>query len=409
MSGAVDSERVLIDHRVVVCVGTGGVGKTTVAAAIGIEAARRGARALVLTIDPARRLAGALGLDALGAEPQELPESRRADLGIEGDGQLFAMMLDMKRTFDDLVERFAEDEAARRRILDNPIYQHVSDALAGSGEYAAMEKVHELLESRRFDLVVLDTPPSQNAIDFLDAPRRLLEFIDSRLVRLLIHPAFTAGRFGLRLFRSATDRMLGLLERMLGMGFLKDLSEFLLAFESMAEGFRLRATRVREMLLGPDAGFVLVAAPSFHSARNAEGFLDHLAGEAVPLVGLVINRVRRWPGDYAGRLEHGDAEALEADRRVLADSMRAVGADDDADALARAACEAASEYDALVQLDRRNTESLRRRAHQLGLLVRGVPELPEDVHDVTGLLRIGAELFASGRDGGAPARGEPSR
>jgi len=398
--------RSLTAHRVLVCVGTGGVGKTTVAAAIGLEAARRGERALVLTIDPARRLAGALGLEALGPEPQELPDAQRSALGIEGEGRLFAMMLDMKRTFDALVDRFAEDESARTRILENPIYQHVSDALAGSSEYAAMEKVHELLETEDFDLVVLDTPPSQNAVDFLDAPRRLLEFIDSRLVRLLIHPAFTAGRFGLRIFQGTTRRVLGLLERLLGMGFLQDLSEFLLAFEAMAEGFRERATRVREMLLGPDTGFVLVAAPSFHSARNAESFLDHLAGEGVPLVGVVVNRVRQWPGGGEPRLAGIDEAALDEDVRALADAIRTARPDADAEADARAAGRAASEYDQLVQLDRRNTAALRRRARDLALFVRDVPELEEDVHNVAALRRVGAELFTRAEAGDGVAGGE---
>ncbi len=158
-------------------------------------------------------------------------------------------MLDMKRTFDDLVERFAESEAVRDRIFENSIYQHVSNALAGSVEYSAMEKVFELHESGAFDLIVVDTPPAQHALDFLEAPQRLLEFLDSRLVKMLIHPAFAASRFGFRLFHRGTQRVLHVLERITGIGFLEDLSEFLVAFDAMAVGFRDRAHRVRSLLL----------------------------------------------------------------------------------------------------------------------------------------------------------------
>ena len=192
------AERVLVRSQVAVCVGCGGVGKTTVAGALALEAARRGRRALVLTIDPARRLADALGVDALGNEAQDIPRAALDPLGVPPEGSLSALMLDMKRTFDDLVERFAENPAARDRILENPIYRHVSDALAGSVEYSAMEKVYELCERQQFDLIVVDTPPAQHALDFLDAPQRLVEFLDSRIVHIPIHPAMAAGRFGFR-------------------------------------------------------------------------------------------------------------------------------------------------------------------------------------------------------------------
>ena len=182
---SITPEEIVDGRRIVVCVGSGGVGKTTIAAALALGGARRGRRVLVLTIDPANRLADALGVGALGNTPRAIPRKRWIAWTCPPEGGLSAMMLDMKRTFDDLVERFAEDEVARSRILENPIYQHASDALAGSAEYSAMEKVFELSEREDFDLIVLDTPPSQHALDFLEAPQRLLEFLDSRLVQLL--------------------------------------------------------------------------------------------------------------------------------------------------------------------------------------------------------------------------------
>jgi anion-transporting ArsA/GET3 family ATPase len=395
-------ERCLTDRRVIVCVGTGGVGKTTIAATIALEAARRGSVALVMTIDPARRLAGALGLEALGPDPQEISDDGRNKLGLGSGGRLFAMMLDMKRTFDDLVTRFAEDESVRLRILRNPIYQHVSDALAGSAEYAAMEKVYELLESGRFDLIVLDTPPTQHAIDFLDAPARLLAFIDSALVRRLVHPAFSAGRLGFRIFQSAITRLLALLERLLGMAFLSDLSEFLLAFENMSTGFAERANHVREMLLGPDAGFVFVAGPSLQAARNAIGFLDHLVAERTPLVGLVINRVRLWPDPLPTSIAEADPASLDADLRTLSEALRGARPGEDAAEFARGAVAVATQYDRLVDFDHRNTASLTQLADRLGIWIRRVPELSEDVHDVGALQRVGAALFPSDDPGSPP-------
>jgi anion-transporting ArsA/GET3 family ATPase len=395
----------LIEHRrIVVCVGTGGVGKTTVAAALAAEAASCGRRALVLTIDPARRLADALGVEELGGEPQELPAATCEELGIRGEGRLFAMMLDMKSTFDGLVERFADGPEAKERILDNVIYQHVSDALAGSGEYAAMERVYEMSQRDDFDLIVVDTPPSQHALDFLDAPQRLIEFLDSRIVQLLVHPAFAAGRLGFRLFHRASQTVLKLIERLSGVSFIEDLSEFLMAFDVMSEGFRERAGRVRKLLLGPKSGFVLVAGPSREAARSAGEFLKHLEGSGVPMAGVVLNRTRLWPevGDA-----HGPPAALLDDRdlgpegSLLAESLKSqCGNADEAEAASRAALEVARGYASLTQLDQRNSAPLREHARRSGLFVSLVPELPRDVHDLAGLRQIARHLFRDDSDGG---------
>ncbi len=396
MNAAEFADQTLTTRRVAVCVGCGGVGKTTVAAALALEAARRGRRALVLTIDPARRLADALGVEALGNEPQPMARDVLARCGVPEQGELWALMLDMKRTFDDMVERFAEDAAARDRILSNPIYQHVSDALAGSVEYSAMEKVFELSELGRFDLIVVDTPPAQHALDFLEAPERLLEFLDSRLVQVLIHPAFAAGRFGFRLFQRGTRRVLQVLERISGIGFLTDISEFLLAFEGMAEGFRDRARRVRALLLGPEAAFVLVAAPGRESVIQSLDFLDRLEAYAVPLSGVLVNRVRRWPGGG----EPPAALASEPDPAPLAAALARVhGPDFPAQAAARAALASAGVYAELVLRDTRETRELRERTRGQGRYFGTIPELPEDVHDLGGLLHVTRFVF------GEPAGG----
>jgi anion-transporting ArsA/GET3 family ATPase len=407
MSPSATPQQLIDAHGVVVCVGTGGVGKTTVAAAIALEAARGGRTALVLTIDPARRLADALGVGSLDNEPREIPEALRGELGLAESGRLFAMMLDMKRTFDDLVTRFAESPESRDRILQNRIYQHVSDALAGSAEYAAMEKVYEMAESGRFDVIVLDTPPSQHALDFLDAPRRLLDFLDSRLVKLLVHPAFSAGRLGFRLFQGATQRAVKLIERVSGISFLEDISEFLLAIEGMSEGFGERAHEVQSMLLGPGTGFVLVAGPSFESARNALDFLKHLERSGVPIQGVIINRMRLWPGeptDAEALIDPPRRPALEADCELLARALADSPGVGDGRSAARAALAATTEYASLVRLDLGSTRDLRSHAEQRGFFIRLIPELSRDVHDLVGLRTIASDLFAgttSSEEGGS--------
>jgi anion-transporting ArsA/GET3 family ATPase len=379
-------DTMLAEREIIVCVGCGGAGKTTVAAALGLEAARRGRQVLVLTIDPARRLADALGVDSLGNRPEAISREILDALGVPQTGNLSAMMLDIKRTFDDLIERFAESEEVRDRVFENSIYQHASNALAGSVEYSAMEKVFEMHESGAFDLIVVDTPPAQHALDFLEAPQRLLEFLDSRLVKMLIHPAFAAGRFGFRLFHRGTQRVLQVLERITGIGFLEDLSEFLIAFDAMAVGFRDRAHRVRSLLLGPESAFVLVAGPGAESARHATDFLDRLEGFGVPLAGVLVNRIRLWPSDEA---PPGKEAWQGADLDALRDALwTSEGADYPAQRAAEAAASAATRYADWVRADAQSAQPLRERIDAQGRFWGCVPEFERDVHDLSGLGRV---------------------
>jgi anion-transporting ArsA/GET3 family ATPase len=396
MSAALDPRSLVRERRIVVCVGTGGVGKTTLAASIALAAARLGRRAAVLTIDPARRLADALGVAELGNQPTDLSRERLAALGVPPEGRLAALMLDMKRTFDDLVARFAESDAARQRILDNRIYRHVSDALAGSAEYSAMEKVFELSLRDDFDLIVVDTPPSQHALDFLEAPRRLVEFLDSRLVQMLVHPAFAAGRLGFRIFQRGTERVLRLIERVSGVSFLEDISEFLLAFEGMSQGFRERAHEVQARLLGPDAAFVLAASPAPQSAAHALAMLERLAAARVPLAGVIVNRVHRWPASAPTPERVPERAHAEAAERALAAALAAdAEAGFPAETSARAALACADGYAAWVRADAQGTAQLEARIAALGGFVRHVPELAADVHDLEGLAAIADHVFGS--------------
>jgi anion-transporting ArsA/GET3 family ATPase len=390
------AEETLTRREIVVCVGCGGVGKTTVAAALALEAARRGRRVLVLTIDPARRLADALGVEDLGNRPQLLPREDLTALGVPEQGSLSAVMLDMKHTFDDLVERFTDSAEARERVFENPIYQHVTETLAGSVEYSAMEKVFELYERGNFDLILVDTPPSQHALDFLEAPQRLIEFLDSRLVQMLIHPAFVAGRFGFRLFHRGTQRVLQVLERLSGIGFLEDISEFLLAFEGMAEGFRERARRVRALLLGPSAAFLLVATPGSESVRQSTQFLDRLESYGVPLEGVLVNRIRLWP---SGDLPAEGEQPSDADLQTLAAALRASeGESYPSQIAAKAAVDAATGYAEMARSDARSTQSLRARTERQGRFWGCIPEFEEDVHDLVGLARVADQIVGRNRE-----------
>ncbi|MEH0545825.1 ArsA family ATPase [Streptomyces sp. B21-105] len=285
--------------RIVVCCGSGGVGKTTTAAALGLRAAERGRKVVVLTIDPARRLAQSMGIDSLDNTPRRVK-------GVEGDGELHAMMLDMKRTFDEIVEAHADPDRAAA-ILGNPFYQSLSAGFAGTQEYMAMEKLGQLRARDEWDLIVVDTPPSRSALDFLDAPKRLGSFLDGKLIRVLLAPAKVGGRAGMKFLNVGMSMMTGALGKLLGGQLLKDVQTFVAAMDSMFGGFRTRADATYKLLQAPGTAFLVVAAPERDALREAAYFVERLAAEDMPLAGLVLNRV------------HGsDAAQLSAERALAA-------------------------------------------------------------------------------------------
>ncbi|MCF2436710.1 ArsA family ATPase [Streptomyces thinghirensis] len=279
--------------RIVVCCGSGGVGKTTTAAALGLRAAERGRKVVVLTIDPARRLAQSMGIDSLDNTPR-----RVKGVDDSAGGELHAMMLDMKRTFDEIVEAHADPERAAA-ILGNPFYQSLSAGFAGTQEYMAMEKLGQLRARDEWDLIVVDTPPSRSALDFLDAPKRLGSFLDGKLIRVLLAPAKVGGRAGMKFLNVGMSMMTGVLGKVLGGQFLKDVQTFVAAMDSMFGGFRTRADATYKLLQAPGTAFLVVAAPERDAAREAAYFVERLAAEDMPLAGLVLNRVH---GSGADRL-----------------------------------------------------------------------------------------------------------
>ncbi|GAA3379801.1 ArsA family ATPase [Streptomyces racemochromogenes] len=290
--------------RIIVCCGAGGVGKTTTAAALGVRAAERGRKVVVLTIDPARRLAQSMGIDSLDNTPRRVPGIEGG--GGAGGGELHAMMLDMKRTFDEIVESHADGERARA-ILANPFYQSLSAGFAGTQEYMAMEKLGQLRARDDWDLIVVDTPPSRSALDFLDAPKRLGSFLDGKFIRVLMAPAKVGGRAGMAFLNVGMSMMTGTLSKLMGASLLKDVQTFVAAMDTMFGGFRTRADATFRLLQAPGTAFLVVAAPEPDALREAAYFVERLAAERMPLAGLVLNRV------------HGsDAEQLSAERALAA-------------------------------------------------------------------------------------------
>ena len=380
MSASAGVEQLLEDKRICVCAGSGGVGKTTTAAAVAVGMAAAGARVVVLTIDPAKRLAQSLGLEELGNEPRRVEPERLAAGGTEPRGELWAMMLDPKRTFDHLVEKYSDPES-RDRILANRIYREVSTAIAGSQEYMAMERLYELHEEGGFDLLVLDTPPTRNALDFLDAPERLSRFIGSRALSMFLSP----GRGGLRLIGRGTGLVLSLLKRVTGADLLEDLADFFQALSGMAGGFRERARRVNELLADSGTAFLLVTSPRRDAVDEAIFFRRRLGEGRMPFAGVVVNRVQEpLPAvsaeDVAGELAPALGEELARKVAANLDGFRALA---DGDARSIALLEAELEP---------------------GAPILRVPLLDQDVHDVEGLRTLGGHLF-----GGAAARAKASR
>lgn len=384
-----------LKRRILVTVGTGGVGKTTVSAAMGLEAARRGRRVLVLTIDPARRLADALGIK-LDHKPRSIPRKVLSAAGLELRGTLHAMMLDTKQTFDELVERYSTDREALERILANPIYQNLTDALAGSREYSAMEKLHQLHSTGDYDLIVVDTPPSGHALEFLDAPRRLTAFLQSDLLKVLFRPALAMGRTGFRLFRFGSATVLRVVEKITGLGFLTAISDFLLAFESMLDGFTARARETEVLLRDPACGFVLVVGPDPGQARRAEDFWARLQREEIHLLGLVVNRVRTWP--VSGPVpELGDARIMGLTER-LGKELAKRDPPFDGENAARSLVGMLAQQASLARRDARTCARLEQSLSLTPEAVRRIPLFSEDVHAVEGLQRMASHLFAEEED-----------
>ncbi len=385
-----DIDAVLSNRHVsiIVCTGAGGVGKTTTAAALGLRAAEQGRNVCVLTIDPAKRLAQAMGLSSLDNTPRQVPGVCAPD----GSGSLSAMMLDMKRTFDEVVEGHA-DPARAQQIFDNPFYQALSSSFAGTQEYMAMEKLGQLhtraKDEGTWDLIVVDTPPSRNALDFLDAPARLGSFLDGRFIRIISAPARGAGKGIGKLAAMGFGLFTGVLNKVLGAQVLADIGTFVAAIDTTFGGFRQRADETYALLKQPCTSFLVVAAPERDALREAAYFVERLRTDDMPLSGLVLNR-----------MQQSDAAGLSAEQAIAA-AERLREAPDGADELTAELLELHADRLRLAARQRHLAERFTAAHPQVP--VREVAALAEDVHDLDGLRRIGAMLATAATRGATGA------
>jgi anion-transporting ArsA/GET3 family ATPase len=390
-----DMDRLIDDRRtrIIVCCGSGGVGKTTAAAAIGLRAAERGREVCVLTVDPARRLAQSMGLTSLDNTPRIVE-------GVEGKagGSLHAMMLDMKRTFDEVVEAHA-DPARAAQILANPFYQSLSSGFAGTQEYMAMEKLGQLRRSNEWDLIVVDTPPSRSALDFLDAPERLGRFLDGRLIRVLTAPVKASRPFG-RVLNAGLSVMTGALTKLLGAQVLRDAQTFVTAFDTMFGGFRERAEATYRLLQAPGTSFLVVAAPEPDALREASYFVERLDEERMPLAGLILNRVHASgsarlsaarslaAAETLDGLTGGSGGSSPRDSTVQNEPVPSAPAA--GYSVAAATLRLHAERMSLGERERRVSRAF--TSAYPAVPVVEVPALPVDVHDLEGLRLIGEAL-----------------
>ena len=369
----------IVDRRhIVICCGTGGVGKTTTAATLAIEGARRGRDTVVVTIDPAKRLANTLGLEHLSNTAHEIPRERwdpRSEAA--PGGRLHALMLDTETTFDQLVQTYALNEEQAGRILENRFYRNIAGALSGTQEYMAMEKLYELHDRGGFELIVVDTPPTRHALDFLDAPRRLTRLLDNRVFRILMVPTRTTLRVG----TVAAQAMLRAISRVVGTEPVDDVVSFFRAFEGMEDGFRDRATQVMALLAADETAFVLVTSPRRDAVEEAEFFASRLADGEYAVDALVVNRMH---------VQYCDIDP--ATLRARGDELAAHDGD--------AATRLAARYTNLADFE---DVALRERAELSGLenrigdaSVAHVPELGHDVHDFTALRAVAEHLMSVG-------------
>ncbi|KPK13694.1 MAG: hypothetical protein AMJ62_14695 [Myxococcales bacterium SG8_38] len=371
---------VLGSHRVVVTVGSGGVGKTTTAAAMAVHAAMEGRKVLCLTIDPARRLANSLGLSEMTTSEQDVPTALFRNHGLECKGALSAMMLDTKRTFDGLVEKYASSEEARDRILNNQIYRYVASSLAGTQEYMAMEKLHEVRQDPKWDLVVLDTPPTASALDFLTAPERLIDAIDSPAMRWFLQVFEGAGKeaFGL-VGRGATVLLKGI-GRITGLGFLEQVAEFVSGINDLFGGFKERAEQVSDALRSPEVAFVLVTSPNPLAIGEARFFSEKLEAAGMKREAVIVNQVHM-------PIEEPSISAEEQ----IAVLREALPASIDAAHIQPRLAEALMAEREWASADRAQVERL---ADEIGNEARivQVPAFDEDVHDLAALARVASFL-----------------
>lgn len=357
--------------KVLICCGSGGVGKTTTSAALALYASSLGYKTIVLTIDPAKRLANSLGIQKIDFQEKEIPKAELKRAGIAAKAPLFAMMLDTKRTFDDLILKYAPSEEKAQSILQNKLYQHLSNMIAGSQEYMAMEKLYEVVQERDYDLVVLDTPPSRHALDFLDAPGKMSAMVGDSVMKWFLKPSLFVSKNSLQLLDRSVKRVFKTFDKVAGFEFLQDLSQMLVSVSGLLEGFQERAQKVELLLHDKDTGFLLVAAPQPIPLREAEYFYRKIQDSSLPFAGFIFNRVQLMP-------ETGKAIPANLKSKTRSEYQEMVYL-----------------FKSLAHRDEVEIEDFQRRMDfsRHGFVFKIMPQLERDVHDLGGLYELGQNLF----------------
>lgn len=368
-------EKILKEKKLLLVCGSGGVGKTTAAASLALKGAALGKKVIVLTIDPAKRLATSLGLDALSHKPKRINPKKLASLMENQDPHCEAMMLDTKSTFDQIVIKYSPSKTIEKKILGNKVYQHLSSMIAGSQEYMAMEKLYELSTENKYDLIIIDTPPTTHAIDFIEAPQKMIDALSHSMIHVLLKPAMLMGKSGLKLFERGTQVILKIFDRITGFAFLQDISEMLISFQALLGGFKSRAEEVKGILTRSDTTFVMVAACEKKSVVEAGLFQQRLTESSLPLSGIILNRVHPfYPLSKAQK---------EKDKKMLAEKFGS--------ALAVKMTECLDQFEPIAKRDQSYMEGLKKGLNQKQFLV-SVPLFESDIHSLEGLWALSAYL-----------------
>ncbi|EKD42620.1 MAG: anion-transporting ATPase [uncultured bacterium] len=359
------------EKKLILVCGSGGVGKTTASASLALKAARVGYKSLVLTIDPAKRLATSLGLKELTGVPTRIDMSQMADFDRTENVHMEAMMLNPKSTFDDLVIRYSPSKDIENKILNNFIYQHLSDMIAGSQEYMAMEKLYELVSENKYDVIIIDTPPTTHAIDFLEAPQKMVNALSHSMIHLLLKPALFVGKSGMKIIEKGSQMILKVFDRITGFAFLQDISEMLLSFQALLGGFEERAAEVKKILSDSSTSFVLVTACEAQSLKEAQVFADKITEQGYCLEGVLLNRVHPYYEEIAGKEEMYRQKLENKMGKVMAEKMMLV-------------------YEESMVSARRDLsyrQKLKDMISGIQFLVP-VPLFEGDIHDLDGLCRL---------------------
>ncbi|MBI2890549.1 MAG: ArsA family ATPase [Nitrospirae bacterium] len=370
------------EREILIFGGAGGVGKTTLAACVALQAAIEGKKTLVMTIDPARRLADSLGVRELGNEEHEVDLTPLARNGEAPKGKLFALMLDPKKTFDDMVRSFSPSAEVTDRVFNNRLYQQITSSLAGMYEYSAIEKVYEIHQSRVYDLIVVDTPPTKHALEFLDAPNKLVEFFRSGVVRWFLKPYLSVGKIGLRVMQAGSDVLFKIFEAITGFSIVRDVSDFFIALQDLWDGLVFRAEKASEVLLAKETSFVLVTSPHQQNIREIAFYHAKLVERKIPFGGIIVNRFhfpylpkskRKALLDQTEAAIRGEMNrGTQAKHLRLLDNLRAI--------------------EDISDFDRLGVELLGRKIPRAPVAL--VPALPTDVYSLTGLQSVNQHLFA---------------